>query len=55
MLYLSYGIAAAVLVLVELIRVVRVPPFGHAIHNFMVVYIGTCWVCYQRLQLYGAT
>lgn len=39
LLYLSFGIATAVLLLVEYIRLFRVPPLGKALHGFMSAYL----------------
>lgn len=38
MLYLSFAVATAVLVLLEYARLVRLPPFGASLHKFMAVY-----------------
>jgi len=39
LLYLSFGIATAVLLLVEYIRLFRVPPLGKSLHGFMSAYL----------------
>ena len=38
MLYLSFGVATAALVVVEVLRLFRVPPLGRLLHHFMAPY-----------------